>query len=132
MSQIFEFTYFQIRLVYSNDLQNTISTSKALPTLTTLVTSFKGVKSISVLFIILFYPQAPRAEVVLVLSRSRSVTPADRSYDLIDAATYNFINSSRPPKILESPLDSKSLSGGKISIAKFCCNNCLFTFFTVL
>ena len=57
--------------------------------------------------------QAPRAEVVLVLSRSRSVTPADRSYDLIDAATYNFINSSRPPKILESPLDSKSLSAGK-------------------
>merc|ERR1719245_2806906 len=43
--------------------------------------------------------KAPRAEVVLVLSRSRSVTPADRSYDLIDAATYNFINSSRPPKI---------------------------------
>ena len=49
----------------------------------------------------------------MVLSRSRSVTPADRSYDLIDAATYNFINSSRPPKILESPLDSKSLSAGK-------------------
>ena len=49
---------------------------------------------------------------MLVLSRSRSVTPADRSYDLIDAATYNFINSSRPPKILESPLDSKSLSAG--------------------
>ena len=48
-----------------------------------------------------------------MLSRSRSVTPADRSYDLIDAATYNFINSSRPPKILESPLDSKSLSAGK-------------------
>ena len=59
--------------------------------------------------------QAPRAEVVLVLSRSRSVTPADRSYDLIDAATYNFINSSRPPKILESPLDSKSLSAGERS-----------------
>ena len=59
--------------------------------------------------------QAPRAEVVLVLSRSRSVTPADRSYDLIDAATYNFINSSRPPKILESPLDSKSLSAGEQS-----------------
>ena len=58
--------------------------------------------------------QAPRAEVVLVLSRSRSVTPADRSYDLIDAATYNFINSSRPPKILESPLDSKSLSAGRL------------------
>merc|ERR1712079_517883 len=56
--------------------------------------------------------KAPRAEVVLVLSRSRSATPADRSYDLIDAATYNFINSSRPPKILESPLDSKSLSAG--------------------
>ena len=41
------------------------------------------------------------------------MTPADRSYDLIDAATYNFINSSRPPKILESPLDSKSLSAGE-------------------
>ena len=51
----------------------------------------------------------------MVLSRSRSVTPADRSYDLIDAATYNFINSSRPPKILESPLDSKSLSAGERS-----------------
>jgi len=52
--------------------------------------------------------KAPRAEVVLVLSRSRSVTPADRNYDLIEAG-YNYINSSRPPKILESPLDSKSL-----------------------
>ena len=61
-------------------------------------------------------PQAPRAEVVLVLSRSRSVTPADRSYDLIDASTYNFINSSRPPKILESPLDSKSLSAGSYQL----------------
>ena len=60
--------------------------------------------------IILF--QAPRAEVVLVLSRSRSVTPADRgNYDLIEAG-YNYINSSRPPKILESPLDSKSLMAG--------------------
>ena len=52
---------------------------------------------------------------VLVLSRSRSVTPADRSYcDLLDTRdpAYNFINSSRPPKILESPLDSKSLSAG--------------------
>ena len=56
--------------------------------------------------------QAPRAEVVLVLSRSRSVTPADRgNYDLIEAG-YNYINSSRPPKILESPLDSKSLMSG--------------------
>ena len=56
--------------------------------------------------------QAPRAEVVLVLSRSRSVTPADRgNYDLIEAG-YNYINSSRPPKILESPLDSKSLMAG--------------------
>ena len=62
--------------------------------------------------------QAPRAEVVLVLSRSRSVTPADRSYDLIDAATYNFINSSRPPKILESPLDSKSLSAGMMMVLR--------------
>merc|ERR1719384_2643139 len=70
--------------------------------------STKGVSHREALSIL----KAPRAEVVLVLSRSRSVTPADRSYDLIDAATatYNFINSSRPPKILESPLDSKSLS----------------------
>merc|ERR1712106_1271298 len=52
--------------------------------------------------------KAPRAEVVMVLSRSRSVTPADRNYDLIETG-YNYINSSRPPKILESPLDSKSL-----------------------
>ena len=50
-----------------------------------------------------------------MLSRSRSVTPADRSHcDLLDTRdpAYNFINSSRPPKILESPLDSKSLSAG--------------------
>ena len=65
---------------------------------------------VSSLKMILF--QAPRAEVVLVLSRSRSVTPADRgNYDLIEAG-YNYINSSRPPKILESPLDSKSLMAG--------------------
>ena len=59
--------------------------------------------------------QATRAEVVLVLASGRSVTPADRSYcDLLDTRdpAYNFINSSRPPKILESPLDSKSLSAG--------------------
>lgn len=48
-----------------------------------------------------------------MLSRSRSVTPADRgNYDLIEAG-YNYINSSRPPKILESPLDSKSLMAGE-------------------
>lgn len=56
-----------------------------------------------------------------MLSRSRSVTPADRSYDLIDAATYNFINSSRPPKILESPLDSKSLSAGEPRLSESSC-----------
>ena len=62
--------------------------------------------------------QAPRAEVVLVLSRSRSVTPADRgNYDLIEAG-YNYINSSRPPKILESPLDSKSLMAGWLLLSK--------------
>merc|ERR1719220_1288336 len=72
--------------------------------------STKGVSHREALSIL----KAPRAEVVLVLSRSRSVTPADRSYDLIDASTYNFINSSRPPKILESPLDSKSLSAGTL------------------
>merc|ERR1719264_970155 len=67
--------------------------------------STKGVSHREALSIL----KAPRAEVVLVLSRSRSVTPADRgNYDLIEAG-YNYINSSRPPKILESPLDSKSL-----------------------
>ena len=72
--------------------------------------------------------QAPRAEVVLVLSRSRSVTPADRSYcDLLDTRdpAYNFINSSRPPKILESPLDSKSLSAGNNN--QWTVGNMLFT-----
>jgi len=61
--------------------------------------------------------KAPRTEVVLVLSRSRSVTPAEGAYgvgggDRADYAAYNYINmssSGRPPKILESPLDSKSL-----------------------
>ncbi|QQP53285.1 Uncharacterized protein FKW44_005714 [Caligus rogercresseyi] len=41
------------------------------------------------------YFQAPRAEVVLVLSRSRSVTPAE--YDRSDFSSYG----GRPPKILE-------------------------------
>merc|ERR1712223_1083835 len=57
--------------------------------------------------------KAPRTEVVLVVSRIRSVTPLEGagSYDRTDYATYNYINmsSGRPPKILESPLDSKSL-----------------------
>jgi len=53
--------------------------------------------------------KAPRAEVVLVLSRSRSVTPAEGAYDRSDYPSYNYLNSGRPPKILESPLDSKSL-----------------------
>ena len=55
---------------------------------------------------------------MLVLSRSRSVTPAEgvHGYDrTTDYAAYNYINmssSGRPPKILESPLDSKSLLSG--------------------
>merc|ERR1711902_25444 len=53
--------------------------------------------------------KAPRAEVVLVLSRSRSVTPAEGAYDRSEYPSYNYLNSGRPPKILESPLDSKSL-----------------------
>ena len=47
--------------------------------------------------------QAPRAEVVLVLSRGRSVTLADPSYcDLLDNRdpAYYIINSSRLPETL--------------------------------
>ena len=54
---------------------------------------------------------------MLVVSRSRSVTPLEGSgsYDRTDYSSYNYINmsSGRPPKILESPLDSKSLLSGK-------------------
>lgn len=57
---------------------------------------------------------------MLVLSRSRSVTPAetncgDRSDFSSTAASYSYVNigSGRPPKILESPLDSKSLLSGE-------------------
>ena len=49
---------------------------------------------------------------MLVLSRSRSVTPAEGAYDRSDYPSYNYLNSGRPPKILESPLDSKSLLSG--------------------
>ena len=59
--------------------------------------------------------QAPRPDntVVMVLSRSRSVTPhGEGSYDRTDYPSYNYLNSGRPPKILESPLDSKSLLSG--------------------
>ncbi|XP_043240732.1 serine/arginine repetitive matrix protein 2-like [Amphibalanus amphitrite] len=52
--------------------------------------------------------KAPRAEVVLVLSRSRSVTPHDpNSEDQRPSISTMY---SRPPKILESPMDSKSLA----------------------
>ena len=64
---------------------------------------------------------------VLVLSRSRSVTPAENgSFDRSgassgDYAAYSYVNmnSNRPPKILESPLDSKSLLSGNGVISSF-------------
>ena len=75
--------------------------------------------AIELISFVVAFEQAPRTEVVLVLSRSRSVTPAEgaafSSADRADYAAYNYINmssSGRPPKILESPLDSKSLLSG--------------------
>ncbi|KAK8738248.1 hypothetical protein OTU49_004129, partial [Cherax quadricarinatus] len=59
--------------------------------------------------------KSPRPEVVLVLSRSRSVTPQESSGAESDGnfthrpSLINHITSPRPPKILESPMDSKSL-----------------------
>ena len=40
------------------------------------------------------------------------MTPAEGAYDRTDYPSYNYLNSGRPPKILESPLDSKSLLSG--------------------
>jgi len=56
--------------------------------------------------------KAPRAEVVLVLSRSRSVTPHDPTSDDPCGYQRHTISkiTSRPPKILESPLDSSNLA----------------------
>ncbi|KAK7085604.1 Domain present in PSD-95, Dlg, and ZO-1/2 [Halocaridina rubra] len=58
--------------------------------------------------------KSPRPEVVLVLSRSRSVTPQESSLTESDGSfthrpLINHVTSPRPPKILESPMDSKSL-----------------------
>ena len=56
----------------------------------------------------------------MVLSRSRSVTPhGEGSYDRTDYPSYNYLNSGRPPKILESPLDSKSLLSGSKYLCYF-------------
>jgi len=70
--------------------------------------SMKGISHREALNIL----KAPRAEVVLVLSRSRSVTPLDSLLDELSYHRPSVINtfSSRPPKILESPMDSKSLA----------------------
>lgn len=59
--------------------------------------------------------KSPRPEVVLVLSRSRSVTPQESNTTESEGsfvhrpALINHVTSPRPPKILESPMDSKSL-----------------------
>lgn len=59
--------------------------------------------------------KSPRPEVVLVLSRSRSVTPQESGMSESDGSYshrpthINHVTSPRPPKILESPMDSKSL-----------------------
>lgn len=59
--------------------------------------------------------KSPRPEVVLVLSRSRSVTPQESNMTESDGSfihrpsLINHVTSPRPPKILESPMDSKSL-----------------------
>ncbi|XP_042240918.1 pro-interleukin-16-like isoform X2 [Homarus americanus] len=59
--------------------------------------------------------KSPRPEVVMVLSRSRSVTPQESGGTESEGnfihrpALINHVTSPRPPKILESPMDSKSL-----------------------
>lgn len=65
--------------------------------------------------------KSPRPEVVLVLSRSRSVTPQESSLTENDGnythrPLINHVTTPRPPKILESPMDSKSLFSAAAAI----------------
>ena len=75
----------------------------------------------------MFSSQAPRPEVVLVLSRKRSVSPQDSCPDdkdlpMMITASNTIINSrigssghvisSRPPRILESPSDFGNYDSG--------------------
>lgn len=89
------------------------------------------------LFIVFLFIQAPRPEVVLVLSRNRSVSPQDICHDvdkdlppvMIPASNTGLLGNprtshilmsgngsgiSRPPRILESPSDFTNYDPGKL------------------
>ena len=57
------------------------------------------------------------------------MTPAEGAYDRTDYPSYNYLNSGRPPKILESPLDSKSLLSGMYGNNAILVEKCEFLMF---
>ncbi len=59
------------------------------------------------------------------------MTPAESGTNLEAAAggtTYSYINNGRPPKILESPMDSKSLLSGEF----ICYDDCIVQYCNLL